>query len=373
MRARDSRGRAFPEPEPPYRSAFQRDRDRIVHSTAFRRLAYKTQVFPNDEGDYYRTRLTHTLEVAQIARTLARALGLEEDLAEAVALAHDLGHGPFGHSGEDALAARMAGHGGFEHNRQSLRVVDVLERRYPDRRGLNLTYEVRESLIKHGADDARARPELAEFEPGTSPVLEAQLVDVCDSIAYDAADIDDGIRAGLLAPEDLEPLALWRRAAGEVARKYGDRCLWKRAAAPSTAEKLAVVATTRALIRIEADDLLAETGRRLEGEKIASVETVRAQKGYLVGFSAEIAAEKRALQAFLFERLYRHPRVARLRALAERIVGDLFDTFVADPALLPPEWRAWCEEAGRERAVCDYVSGMTDRYAEREHARLLRP
>ncbi len=361
MRPEASRGRASPEPEHPYRSPYQRDRDRIVHSTAFRRLEYKTQVFANDEGDYYRTRLTHTLEVAQIARTLARALRLEEDLVEAIALAHDLGHPPFGHSGEEALAARMREHGGFEHNRQSLRVVDVLERRFPDRRGLNLTAEVRESLLKREAAEGAA-----------GPLLEAQLVDVCDAIAYDAADIDDGLRAGLIAPEDLAALDLWRRASEAVARKYGDPARWDaRAAAPSTPRKLAVVATARALIRIECDDLLAETRRRLEVAGVRSVEDVRARRGAppLVGFSPEIAAEKRALQEFLLERVYRHHRVLAVRRRAERIAGGLFDAYLADPGLLPPEWRRWCEECGRARGVCDYVAGMTDRFAEREYAR----
>jgi dGTPase len=370
MRTADSRGRARPEPEHVYRPAYQRDRDRIVHATAFRRLEYKTQVFVNEEGDYYRTRLTHTLEVAQIARTLARALGLNEDLVEAVALAHDLGHAPFGHSGGDALAACMHGHGGFEHNRQSLRVVDVLERRYPEFYGLNLTHEVRESIAKHGADE-RGPADDAAFEPERSPLLEAQLVDVCDAIAYDAADIDDGIRAGLLAPQDLAALPLWRRAAEAVRARHGEPGGWS-GLAPSSARRLEVVATTRALIDLEATDLADETLARIERAGAGSAEDVRARPriaGYLVAFSSEMAASKRELQGFLVERLYRHHHVMALRRKAERIIRGLFELYAAMPELLPPEWQAWCGIAGRERAVCDYIAGMTDRFAQQEYGR----
>jgi dGTPase len=366
-RAAESRGRAHPEPEHGYRSAYQRDRDRIVHSTAFRRLEYKTQVFLNDEGDYYRTRLTHTLEVAQVARTIARALGLNEDLVEATALAHDLGHTPFGHSGGDALAECMRAHGGFEHNRQSLRVVDVLERRYPEFYGLNLSFEVRESIAKHGGGD-RPADVPKDLDPAAAPLLEAQLVDVCDAIAYDAADIDDGIRAGLVTPADLDPLPLWRRAREAVCARHGDRAGW-RALAPSSAARVEVVATTRALIDIEATDLIEETVRRIDAAAVRSTADVRAQSGWLVGFSARMAEEKRALQAFLLERVYRHHRVMALRRRAERVVRALFEVFTAAPELLAPEWRVWCDEAGRERAVCDYVAGMTDRYALQEYAR----
>jgi dGTPase len=367
MRTADSRGRARAEPEHVYRPAYQRDRDRIVHSTAFRRLEYKTQVFANQEGDYYRTRLTHTLEAAQIARTLARALGLNEDLVEAVALAHDLGHAPFGHSGGDALAECLRGHGGFEHNRQSLRVVDVLEWRYPEAPGLNLSFEVRESIVKHGAEEKDEAPP-AEFDPATSPLLEAQLVDVCDAIAYDAADIDDGIRAGLIAAEDLAGLDLWRRATEAVRARHGEPRGWG-GTAPSSARRLGVVATTRALIDLEAGDLVAETLGRIERENITSVAQVRATRGYVIGFSAAMAAEKRALQQLLLERLYRHPHVMALRRKASRVIRELFDLYVGAPELLAPEWQEWCGAAGRERAVCDFIAGMTDRFAQQEYAR----
>jgi dGTPase len=321
MRARLSRGRARAEAEHPRRTAYQRDRDRIVHSRAFRRLQYKTQVFINDEGDHYRTRLTHTLEVAQVARTIARTLALNEDLVEAAALAHDLGHTPFGHSGGDALDECMAGHGGFEHNRQALRVVDFLERQ---RRGLNLTYEVREALAKH-----------EPFEPERAPLLEAQLVDVSDAIAYGAHDVDDGLRAGLLAEADLAGLALWRRAGS----------------------------TVRGLLDLLVTDLVDATAARLEAERIDSIDAARARRGYLVAFSEEVAAMNGALRKFLYDRLYRHPHVMAVRERANEMLRDLFRALVARPERMPPEWQAWIAEAGRERAVCDYIAGMTDRYA----------
>ena len=327
MRASASRGRARPEAEHPRRTAFQRDRDRIVHSRAFRRLQYKTQVFINDEGDHFRTRLTHTLEVAQVGRSLARTLGLNEDLVEAAALAHDLGHTPFGHSGGDALDGCMRAHGGFEHNRQSLRVVDLLERKG---RGLNLSYEVREAIAKH-----------ERFEPERSPLLEAQLVDVADAIAYGAHDIDDGVRAGLIAEGDLAGLAIWRRA-GSVRR----------------------------LLDVLVTDLADATAARLEAERIDSVEAVRARAGYLVAFSREIGEENQELRRFLYERLYRHPHVMAVREEANQMLRDLFAAFVERPALMPAEWQAWVGEVGAERAVCDYVAGMTDRYARERRDRL---
>ncbi len=362
MKSRESRGRSFPEPEHGYRGIYQRDRDRVIHSTAFRRLEYKTQVFVNEEGDYYRTRLTHTIEATQIARTAARALGLNEDLAEAVALAHDIGHTPFGHSGGEALDECMRAHGGFEHNRQGLRIVDVLEHRYPGFRGLNLTYEVRESVIKHGDADPAHWPELKEFEPERAPLLEAQLVDLADAIAYDAHDIDDAIKAGLVAADEVEGLELWRHAARAVRETYGD-----------FEERLETLQTLRFLINIEVSDLVAETARRIEALGIDSVERVRAHKGYLVGFSSRMAEAKRALQQFLTDRVYRHHRVMRMKRKAKRFVTELFRAYVEDPAMLPPEWRSWAAQSGVERAVCDYLAGMTDRYAQQEHQKLFSP
>ncbi len=334
-RAARSRGRARPESEHPRRTAFQRDRDRIVHSTAFRRLQYKTQVFIGDEGDHYRTRLTHTLEVAHVARSIARTLALNEDLVETVALAHDLGHAPFGHAGGDALDECMAAHGGFEHNRHALRVVDLLERRPgAEERGLNLTREVRASIA------AKREP----LEPGRAPLLEAEVVDLADSIAYDAHDVDDGRRAGLIDARDLDERALWRRAGGSVRR----------------------------LIDLEVSDLADTTAARLRAGGIDSVEAVlaRPRGAPLAGFSEPLAAERRELQRFLRERVYRHERVRRDLERACATLRELFQGFVAAPERLPPEWRAWADEMGRERAVCDYVAGMTDRYALEERGRL---
>jgi len=327
MRARASQGRARPEDEHPRRTIFQRDRDRIVHSTAFRRLQYKTQVFVNDEGDHFRTRLTHSIEVAQIARSIARTLALNEDLVEAAALGHDLGHAPFGHSGGDALDECMRAHGGFEHNRQTIRIVDVLEREFT---GLNLSWEVREALAKH-----------ERLDPTRTPLLEAQLVDVADAIAYAAHDVDDGLRAGLLTEGDLAGLTLWRRSG-----------------------------SFRRLIDLLVTDLVDATTARLEAEGVASVEAVRARDGYLVGFSPEVVEGKRALRRLLFERVYRHPQVMAVREKTSEVLRALFRAYTESPALLPDEWRAFGEVAGHERAVCDYVAGMTDRFARQERERL---
>ncbi|GIW71410.1 MAG: deoxyguanosinetriphosphate triphosphohydrolase-like protein [Planctomycetota bacterium] len=363
MASADSRGRAAPEPEHPYRTRFQRDRDRIVHATAFRRLEHKTQVLLNAHGDHYRTRLTHTLEAAQIARTLGRGLGLNEDLIEAVALAHDLGHAPFGHAGGEALDGCLREHGGFEHNRQSLRVVELLERRHPEVRGLNLTYEVQESVIKHGLEEDRRPPELERYRPEEGPLLEAQVVDVADGLAYLAHDCDDAVRFGLLTPEELCASALWRRAQQAAAQRHGT--LGER--------DLAVKAAVRRLLDLAVTDVLETTRARLAERGIDSVAAVRASRGYLVGPSAALAAELAELKAFLFERYYRHWRVMRMVRKAQQVVVRLFEAFVAEPRTLPQRWQAWCEQAGRERAVADYIAGMTDRYAQREYRRLFEP
>ncbi len=360
MKSRASRGRVHPSPDHGFRSAFQRDRDRVVHSHAFRRLEYKTQVFVNHEGDHYRTRMTHTIEVAQIARSIARTLRLNEDLVECLALAHDLGHTPFGHSGEDALAERMAGHGGFEHNRQSLRVVDVLERRYPDHPGLNLTWEVRESIVKH--ETVYDRPSAEEFEPDLAPLLEAQIVNAADPIAYDNHDLDDGLRAGMIHESDLDGLALWRRACRGVEERY-----------PGLAGEARWTRVVTWLIDHAVTDLVRSTARRVEERGIRTLADVRARGAGTVGFSPELDAERGELQAFLMERVYRHYRVARMVTKARRFVGELFAAFVENPRQLPPKYQEWARETGLERAVCDYIAGMTDRYAQQEWLRLFHP
>ena len=360
MRSRESRGRRAEEPEHPYRSPFQRDRDRIIHASAFRRLEYKTQVFVNHEGDNYRTRLTHTMEGAQIARTLARALRVNEDLTEAVALSHDLGHTPFGHSGEEAMKKLMADHGGFEHNRQSLRVVDILEKRYPGFRGLNLTYEVRESIAKHSP---RPDPEWAsEFDPDTRPLVEAQIVDIADSIAYDNHDIDDGIRAGIVTSADLEETALWKRAIEAVA----ERCEGED---PRVRDRQAV----RYLIDLEVTDLIETSLAGLEEGEGASREDVRQAEGWMMRFSETMEQDRKELQTFLYERVYRNYRVVRMSSKAQRFIEDLFQEYVRHPEALPPDFQDWVGEVGLQRGVCDYIAGMTDRYAQDEHRKLFNP
>ena len=380
-RTADSRGRAHPEPEHAYRSPAVRDRDRIVHSTAFRRLEYKTQVFVNHEGDYYRTRLTHTMEVAQIARIIARALGANEDLTEAIALAHDIGHTPFGHSGEEALNELMAADGGFEHNRHGLRVVDLLERRYPDFAGLNLTWEVREGIIKHRTAHDAPTGENA-FEPGKPPTVEAQIVDVADMIAYDSHDVDDGLKSGIIRPEDLDALELWKRATAEVTRRYG----------ALDGEMLRIQAV-RFLIDMETSDVLSESLRRITRHAPTSLGDVRNSPEPLVALSGEMAALKRELQDFLMEHLYRHHRVVRMASKARLFVRKLFEAYAENYRLLPPPYQkrvnAACAEPSAEidgkqareaplaraarRVACDYIAGMTDRFALDEYLKLYTP
>ncbi|HHH35689.1 MAG TPA: deoxyguanosinetriphosphate triphosphohydrolase [Gammaproteobacteria bacterium] len=366
-----SRGRRHPEAAPAYRSEYQRDRDRIVHSSAFRRLEYKTQVFVNHEGDMYRTRLTHSLEVAQIGRSVARALGLNEDLTESIALAHDLGHTPFGHAGQDALNRCMKDYGGFEHNLQSLRVVDELEERYAEFNGLNLTYETREGILKHCSPRiAPALGELGErFLAGRQPGLEAQLANLADEIAYNNHDVDDGLRAGLITIEQLCGVRLFREQYETVCRSH-----------PSLTGRRVIHETVRRMINRQVTDLVESSRRRLEAAAPADIEAVRAASAPLVGFSEEMAAMNLELKRFLRQALYRHYRVRRMSAKAERIVADLFEAFLDDPALMPPahqEKSHIAEEAdgiaGRARVVADYVAGMTDRFAIGEHERLFNP
>ena len=363
-----SRGRAVAEPPPSYRSEYQRDRDRIIHSAAFRRLEYKTQVFVNHEGDLFRTRLTHSLEVAQIARTIARTLNLNEDLAEAICLAHDLGHTPFGHAGQDALNACMAPWGGFEHNVQSLRVVDALEDKYAEFVGLNLTYETREGILKH-CSKARAQALGAvaqRFITGGQPTLEAQVANLADEIAYNNHDIDDGIRAGLLTHEQLRAVPLFARHHDEVLAAY-----------PQAIAKQVRHETVRRIIGALVGDLTEHSRARLLEAAPDSPDAVRALSSPLIGYGEQIAGENRALKHFLREHLYKHHQVYRVMEKAKRVLRELFEAFMRDPRLLPPQSHAQLDaeggEAARARIVADYIAGMTDRFAIDEWERLFDP
>ena len=370
----ETRGRLYREPESPTRSVFQRDRDRIIHSTAFRRLEYKTQVFVNHEGDHYRTRLTHSLEVAQIARSVSRALGLNEDLAEAVALAHDLGHTPFGHAGEEALDEAMRPFGGFEHNDQTLRILTKLERHYAEFDGLNLTWEALEGTVKHngplvGAAAKRpVPPSIAAYvrdhdlELATWPSAEAQVAALADDIAYNNHDIDDGLRAYLFTVADLDEIPLVGPVFREVRERY-----------PNLDGPRLVHESIRRLIDRMAADLLAETRRRIADARLKSVADVRSLGAATVAFSETMRANDRALKAFLFERMYRHYRVNRMSSKARRIVRELFQLLHQEPQCLPTEWRQQGDGSGTAvtaRVVADYIAGMTDRFALDEHARL---
>lgn len=354
-----SRGRRHPEPAASPRSEFQRDRDRIVHSTAFRRLEYKTQVFVNHEGDLFRTRLTHSLEVAQIGRTLARMLDLDEDLTETIALAHDLGHTPFGHVGQDVLNECMAAHGGFEHNLQSLRVVDALEHKYAEFEGLNLTFEAREGILKHcSKKNAEKLGAVGErFLKGQQPSLEAQVTNLADEIAYNNHDVDDGLRSGLIRLEQLEDVSLFARHLAQVRQRY-----------PSLNDRRLIHETVRRMINTLVVDLVAQTRQNLEQHKPGSIDDLRACPP-LAAFSPEMRAQSLELKRFLFQNLYRHYRVERMSNKARRLIRDLFTAFTSQASLLPPEYRQRAE-VDLYRAVADYIAGMTDRYAIREHRRL---
>jgi dGTPase len=377
MRSRDSRGRRFPEPPHAFRSVFQRDRERLVHSTAFRRLLGKTQVLVGQINDHHRTRLTHTLEVAQISRTVARRLRLNEDLAEAIALSHDLGHPPFGHAGERALAECMQAHGGFDHNLYGLRRVEVLEERYPEFPGLNLSWELREAFVQHSK--CRDLPECREYLAAGAPLLEAQLVDACDSLAYDTHDTDDALGIGLITLADLDGVELWRRAAGPVRDQY-----------PGLDGDSFRAAVIRELIAWQVNDLIDETERRLGAHDVRSLADVRACGSPLVGFGAELMGLKVDLERFLHEQVYRHHRVMRMAAKGSALLRRLFAEFVARPELLPDRFLArWAgappgvsrrarptvvpREAALERVVADYLAGMTDRFARQEYVRLFHP
>lgn len=361
-----SRGRRFAEAVAPTRNAFQRDRDRIVHSTAFRRLVYKTQVFLNHEGDLFRTRLTHSLEVAQLGRSMARTLGLNEDLVEAIALAHDLGHTPFGHAGQDTLNECMADHGGFEHNLQSLRVVDHLEERYPAFDGLNLSFETREGVLKHCS--LKNAHSIEAQEPGgvarrfidrTQPSLEAQLCNLADSIAYNAHDIDDGVRSGLISLAQLQSVALFERYRVQALSEHPEL------AQPQRARRLLYEAIRR-MLSDQVYDVIATTQAHLQQAAPADAEQAR-RAGPLVAFSAEMQAQALELKQFLFSQLYRHPQVMETTGHAQNVVRDLFHAYLAQPGEMPTDY---AHREDTHRAVADYIAGMTDRFAAREHERL---
>ena len=358
-----SHGRKYQELYKDDRPAYERDRDRIIHCAAFRRLEYKTQVFVNHEGDYYRTRLTHSLEVAQIGRGIARRLKLNEDLVEALALSHDLGHTPFGHTGEEVLNRLMSSYGGFEHNRQSLRIVEYLEERYPDFNGLNLSWEVREGIIKHSSDyDIPDGSGLEEYRPDMRATMEAQIIDLADEIAYNNHDIDDGLKAGYLDMETLMNVDLWAETYARVVEKH-----------PSLPADRQILQTISHLIGFLILDLVEQTRANVTAAGINSLDDVRRLNANLVMFSSDTAKRNRELKAFLYKNLYSHYKVERMRIKAERFLTMLFENYLEHPTLLPTSYQDSYSQRGIERVVCDYIAGMTDRYALDEYKRLFEP
>ncbi len=351
-----SRGRKYSQKEHSLRSVYQRDRDRVIHSAAFRRMEYKTQVFVNHEGDHYRTRLTHTMEVAQISRTIARALGLNEDLAEAIALAHDLGHTPFGHSGEDALNALMIEFGGFNHNHQSLRVVDFLEKRYPDHPGLNLTYEVREGIVKHETTSLPFNQE--EFPLGERPTLEAALVDIADSIAYNSHDVDDGLSSGILDWDEMDKVPIWREARLESEKSH-----------PILDQRLRRHFIVRRLVDQQVTDLIRNSNDNIVQNEIGSLEAVRGYKEKLVILSESMHKKIESLKLHLNEKMYRHPRMREMSVEAQLIIETLFARYRQNPHLLHGRFKLRLEKEPAEIIIADFIAGMTDRFAIRQYSR----
>ncbi len=360
MRSRLSRGRRHAEPPHHFRTPYQRDRDRIIHSTAFRRLMYKTQMLVTSTDDHHRTRLTHTLEVAQMSRTVARQLGLNEDLTEAIALAHDLGHPPFGHAGEEVLDECMRDHGGFEHNQHGLRIIELLEYRYPDFPGLNLSWEVLEAQALHSK--RRTAPEIKEFVGVGQPLLEAQVVDVSDSLAYDTHDIDDALSVGLISLDDLKPVEFWRRAEERVRQRYSG----------ITGEQVQP-AIVRDLIDWQVNDLIECARKQLRSENVRTIDDVRRAPSPVVSPSPEVRALKSELEEFLRRKVYGHYRVVRMSEKGRRLVRALFDEFSREPALLRGRYAELAQKGVVPRTVCDYIAGMTDRYAHDEYLRLFQP
>ena len=363
MKSARSRGRVYPEPEHPYRTCYQRDRDRIIHTTAFRRLEYKTQVFVNHEGDNYRTRLTHTIEVAQIARSITKAMGLNEELGETLALAHDIGHGPFGHAGEDALRELMKDHEGFDHNLQGLRVVDVLESRDPHFKGLNLTWEVREGINKHTTPFDRPGPyRLIELDPEKLPLLEAQVVDIADEIAYDNHDIDDGIHSGLLKEEDLNQVPLWEETRRSLLKET-----------PTLSGSILLKQMIRNLINRQVTDLIETSEAWLRDHNFRSPEEAQRSKERAIRFSPPMMEKRQPLKKYLMEHLYRHYRVIRMSDKAKRILRGLFEVYSQNPEQLPPTFSSRLGQESPYRVLCDYIAGMTDRFALDEYKRFFDP
>ncbi len=359
IRSMYSKGRLYPEEEAEYRTAFQRDRDRILHTTAFRRLQYKTQVFFNYEGDYYRTRLSHTLEVAQIGRTVARTLGANEDLTEAICLAHDMGHPPFGHSGEVALLCLMKEHGGFDHNKQTLRIVTLLEHRYPNFSGLNLTWEVREGIVKHESEYDIA--DASDYNPELRGPLEAQIANAADELAYTAHDLDDGLRSQMITANMLGGITLW----GILLEEVG----WR----GSELDELTRHRIIRRLINLEATDLVHATDQRLRENSVRTLNDIQRLPFNAIGVSDEMHRRNRQLKDFLYQNLYRHHRVVRMAVKAERIIGDLFSAYGLEPSILPRHVQDFIPTRGLQRTICDYIAGMTDRFAVEEHDKLFNP
>ncbi len=366
MKSRLTKGRKYKEDDHPYRTHFQRDRDRIIHSTAFRRLEYKTQVFVNHEGDHYRTRLTHTIEVAQISRSVARAMRLNEDLAEAIALAHDLGHTPFGHSGEETLDEIMKDYGGFEHNRQGLRAVDLLEEKYPGFPGLNLTYEVREGIIKH--ETVYDKPQIEEFKPEIFPTLECQIVSIADEIAFHSHDVDDGLRSEVLDEKELSEAGLWRKLGEDIIKKNPDLPPYQRQSQ-----------MVRMMIDWMVTDVINQTQKRIKTEGINSVDDVRSIGEHLFSFSPEMKKLNLELKHFLFSKMYRHYRMIRMADKAKRIIKRLFEVYLDDPNQLPPHFKEKIKKSEgslgekKMQVICDYIAGMTDRFALQEYKKLFDP
>ncbi len=356
MRSRASKGRAYPDKEPQYRTSFQRDRDRVIHTSAFRRLEYKTQVFNNFEGDYFRTRLTHTLEVAQVGRTIARALGANEDLIEAICLAHDLGHAAFGHSGEATLNKLMKDHGGFDHNRQSFRIVTELEKRYPDWPGLNLTWEVREGIVKHETEYDVS--DAAQFDPELRGYLEAQIANAADELAYMTHDLDDGFRSGMLTPEMLKELELWQQLIQSIGWDGKDMT------------DLMRHQLIRRLVGMLVSDVVNATDERIQKSGAKSALDIQKLDHNVIGYSEAMQSRNRQLKDLLFKDLYNHPRVVGMANRAENVLTTIFRAYEAKPEMLPPDFQAAIAERGKYRAICDYLAGMTDRFAMQEFERL---
>lgn len=358
-RSKDTRGRKYPEDEPEYRICFQRDRDRVLHTTAFRRLEHKTQVFITYEGDYYRTRLTHTLEVTQIGRTIARALGANEDLVEVICLAHDLGHPPFGHSGEMILSRLMRDAGGFDHNKQSYRIVTQLEHRYPEFPGLNLSWEVLEGIVKHETEYDKA--DALDFNPDLRGSLEAQICNIADELAYTAHDLDDGLRSGMIHPAMLDEIDLWLIVTSSVG--------WEQ----SVLDDLSRHKIIRRLIGMEVNDLVHNTAKNLRDNGVRTMEDLQRLPHNIVSFADDMTGWNRQLKDFLYKNLYRHHRVVRMAVKAEKFVSELFKAYQSNPEILPRHVQNSIEEHGRERTICDYIAGMTDRFATEEYQKLFDP